>query len=324
MAQASQLPANFEFRSLQVFVATAEQGSMTAGAKVLGLTQSGVSQIIASLEEAVGSQLFDRTVRPILLTTAGQALYRHSEKIINDVNHAFSEASECERAEASSLSIALPESLASLLGPRLYRRRPDLARSWRFLNGLTPDQRIKFYAHNADIMVTEESSTSDMLDVARFSLYTEPYVMIFPKNYEGPTDLGPELADETFIRFSLQSSTGRQTEVQLNRLRLKFPSQIEFDSIVGHGLAVAYGMGWAITAPMCILAVPGLFDQVTVKPIQRGSFARRMTMVSREGALGSIPRAVAEEFRAIMRDEIFPELIGHLPWLKGSLRVGDY
>lgn len=319
----SNLPSNFEFRALQVFVVTAEQGSMTQAAHVLGLTQSGVSQIIAGLEEAVGRQLFDRSTRPILLTKVGQVLMRQSEKILGDLQHAFVEATESDRKELSSLSIAMPESLANVLGPRLYRRKGEIAKSWRISNGLMPEQRAKFHTHAADLIITEESNTSDMIEVERYALFTEPYVLIFPKGFALAQELGPHLADSAFIRFSLRSSVGRQTEAQLSRLQLKFPSEIEFDSVVGHATAVAYGLGWGITTPLCLFQVPGIFSQLTVRPIVRGKFGRRMTMVARQQILGSAPRMLVDECRAILAEEVFPELLAELPWLKDSLLLGE-
>jgi DNA-binding transcriptional LysR family regulator len=318
-----QLPSNFEFRALQVFAVTAEQGSMTQAAKVLGLTQSGVSQIIAGLEESVGRQLFDRSIRPIVLTKVGQTLLRQSQKILGDLQSAFVEATESDRGELSSLNIAMPESLANVLGPRLYRRKAEMARFWRISNGLMPDQRAKFNTHAADLMITEESNTSDMLDVDRYNLYTEPYVLIFPKHFTLAPELGPHLAESTFIRFSLRSSMGRQTEAQLNRLQLKYPAQIEFDSIVGHAQAVAFGLGWGITTPLCLFQVPSVIDELSVYPILRGKFGRRMTLLARQQTLGSAPRVVYDECRSILEEEVFPELIARLPWLEGTLHVGE-
>lgn len=317
------LPGSFEFRALEVFAITAEQGSMTQAAKMLGLTQSGVSQIIAGLEETIGRQLFDRSIRPIVLTRVGQVLLRQSQKILGDLNDAFIEATETDRGELASLNIAMPESLANVLGPRLYKRKSDLARFWRISNGLMPDQRAKFNTHAADLMITEESNTSDMLDVERFNLFTEPYVLIFPKGFSLKPELGPHLAESTLIRFSLRSSVGRQTEAQLRRLQLKFPSHIEFDSVVGHATAVSYGLGWGITTPLCLFQVPGIFSQLEVHPIVRGTFGRRMTLLARQQTLGSAPRIITEECRAILREDVFPALMTELPWLEGSLRVGE-
>jgi DNA-binding transcriptional LysR family regulator len=323
MLNKDQLPSSFEFRALQVFVVTAEQGSMTQAAKVLGLTQSGVSQIIAALEESVGRQLFDRSIRPIVLTKVGQALLRQSQRILGDLRSAFVEATESDSGELSSLTIAMPESLANVLGPRLYRRKSEMARFWRISNGLMPEQRAKFNTHAADLIVTEESNTSDMLDVERYNLLSEPYVLIFPKDFALAPELGAHLAESTFIRFSLRSSAGRQTEAQLNRLQLKFPSEIEFDSVVGHATAVAYGLGWGITTPLCLFQIPGIFDQLQVHPITRGKFGRRMTLLARQQIMGSAPRVLVDECRSILQDEVFPELLAQLPWLEGALRVGE-
>lgn len=319
----SQIPPHFEFRALQVFVTTAEQGGMTQAAKVLGLTQSGVSQIIAGLEEAVGRQLFDRSMRPIVLTKTGQIMLRQAQKILNDLGQAFVEATESDSGELASLNIAMPESLANVLGPRLYRRKADMAKFWRITNGLMSEQRAKFNTHAADMIITEESNTSDMVDVDRYNVFTEPYVLIFPKNFSLAQELGQHLDKSTLIRYSMRSSAGRQTEAQLSRLQLKFPNIIEFDSVVGHASAVAYGLGWGITTPLCLFQVPGIFDQVTVKPIVRGKFGRRMTLAAREQILGNAPRIIVEECRSILSEEVFPLLIKELPWLEDSLLLGE-
>jgi len=323
MSKKSHLPSNFEFRALQAFVVTAEQGGMTRAAEVLGLTQSSVSQTISALETAVGKQLFDRAVRPIVLTSAGHALLLHSQKILGDVQQAFVAASEADSGELATLSIAMPESLANVLGPRLYRRRRELSKFWRISNGLMPDQRAKFNTHVADIMITEEGNISDLIGVERHLILAEPYVLIFPKNFDLPMDLGPHLAQRTMIRFSLRSSAGRQTEAQLERLRLKFPAEIEFDACTGHTTAVADGLGWGISTPLCLFQTPGLMDRIEIVPITRGAFSRRMTLIAREGSLGAAPEIVTSECRAILDEEVIPAIAEKLPWLGETLHAGS-
>ena len=314
---------SFEFRALQVFVTTAEQGGMTRGAEVLGMTQSGVSQTIATLEEAIGRQLFDRTVRPIVLTGAGQALLAKGKKILADVQQAYLETAEIEQAQLAHLSISMPESLANVLGPRLYHRASDMAKTWRIANGLFPDQLSRFNSHAADIMITEESHVSSMIGVERYMIVTEPYVLIFPKDFPLETELGPHLKASKLIRFSLRSSVGRKTEAQLSRLQLKFPEAIEFDSVTAHSLAVAYGEGWGITTPLCLFQTPEILDQLTVKPIGKGSYYRRMALVAREGVLGGASRAIADECLSILKEDVFPTLYARLPWLKDMMIAGE-
>ena len=314
---------NIEFRTLQVFVTTAEQGGMTRAAEVLGMTQSGVSQTIAALEDAVGRQLFDRSVRPIVLTGAGQALLLRGKKILADVQQAYFEAAEVEGVKLAQLSITMPESLANIFGPRLYHRASDLAQSWRISNGLFPEQQARFTSHAADIMITEDSNVSGMIDVERYLIVSEPYVLIFPKDFSGKMELGQHLSASKFIRFSLRSSVGRKTEAQLNRLQLKFPERIEFDSVLGHSRAVALGDGWGITTPLCLFQIPEMIDDLEVRPITRGSFSRRMTLVAREGTLGGTAKAVASECRGILSEEVFPVLFEKIPWLESLVMVGE-
>jgi hypothetical protein len=73
------------------------------------------------------------------------------------------------------------------------------------------------------VLITEESNTSDMIDVERYNVFPEPYVLIFPKEFKLAQELGPHLADSTLIRFSLRSSVGRQTETQLGAAPAQIP-----------------------------------------------------------------------------------------------------
>ena len=310
-----QIPQNFDLRSLQVFVVTAEQGGMTQSAKALGMTQSGVSQAIAALEETVGSQLFDRSVRPIVLTSTGRSLFKRGQKILFDAQSAYLEASKADKKRFATLTIAMPESLANLLGPKLFGRQKEISTYWRLWSGLTPVHSEEFLSHAIDILITEDSNVPDVPALERHSVFSEPYVLIFPKNYTGLAELGPHLKDFDLMRFSLRSAAGRQTEAQLNRLRLEYNELVEFDTTVGQAAAVADGLGWGITTPLCLLQRPSLIDQLKIAPIKRGGFYRHISLVARQNNLGEVPGVLAEECRAILQEEILPELIVRVPWL---------
>ncbi|SDL37118.1 DNA-binding transcriptional regulator, LysR family [Nonomuraea maritima] len=63
-----------ELRHLEVFLAIAEEGTLTAAGERLHLVQSGVSSTLRALETEFGAQLFTRTARKAVLTDAGAAL----------------------------------------------------------------------------------------------------------------------------------------------------------------------------------------------------------------------------------------------------------
>ena len=62
-----------ELPHLATFVRAAEQGSFTAAAADLGITQAAVSQRIAALEKELRVSLFNRRAGRIALTEAGRA-----------------------------------------------------------------------------------------------------------------------------------------------------------------------------------------------------------------------------------------------------------
>jgi len=309
------IPSSFDLRSLQVFVITADQGGMTQSARVLHMTQSAVSQIIAGLEDAVGTKLFDRSVRPIVLTAAGRILLIRGRQILKDTKEAFREAQTLEFRKLASLTIAMTDSLAAVLGSRLYKSMRDLSTYWRFWSGLSPFHRQEFLSHNIDIIITTSNVMEDVAGLNRFKVFQEPYILIFPKDYKGSTELTDGPRELPFLRYSLRSAMGLRIERQLNRLRLKFPDVAEFDRAPGHTMAVAEGMGWGITTPLCLLEKPDLMDHVQIRPITRGAFSRHFDLLAREDGLGDVPLKLAGEARRILQDICRPEIYPEIPWL---------
>ena len=77
-----------DFR-LRVFDTLAREGSFTATARALGVSQPAVSQHVAELEKALGAQLFERTRGAAVLTPAGRKFKEYSDQIL----HWYEEAS---------------------------------------------------------------------------------------------------------------------------------------------------------------------------------------------------------------------------------------
>jgi DNA-binding transcriptional LysR family regulator len=75
-------PESSELPHLSTFVQAAEQGSFTAAAAILSITQAAVSQRIAALERELRVSLFDRRHGRISLTEAGGRLYEVARRIL--------------------------------------------------------------------------------------------------------------------------------------------------------------------------------------------------------------------------------------------------
>lgn len=73
---------------LKVFVAVAQEQSITLAAKKLGFAQSNVTSRIKQLEKSVGYSLFHRVPKGVVLTYEGEKLYKHAIEIVKKVENA--------------------------------------------------------------------------------------------------------------------------------------------------------------------------------------------------------------------------------------------
>lgn len=68
---------SFDWNQVRAFLATAEEGSLSAAARALGQTQPTLSRQVAALEESLGVTLFERAGRAMSLTGAGLEVLEH-------------------------------------------------------------------------------------------------------------------------------------------------------------------------------------------------------------------------------------------------------
>ena len=68
-----------------VFTTVAQEGSLSAAARALGLTPSAVSRIITRTEQRLGTRLLLRTTRAITFTAEGEAYLRGARRILADI-----------------------------------------------------------------------------------------------------------------------------------------------------------------------------------------------------------------------------------------------
>ena len=76
----------FELRHLRYFVAVAEEKNFTRAAEKLFIAQPPLSRQIQQLEEELGVKLFERGVRPLKTTMAGEFFYEHGKQLLVQVN----------------------------------------------------------------------------------------------------------------------------------------------------------------------------------------------------------------------------------------------
>jgi DNA-binding transcriptional LysR family regulator len=86
--------------AMQAFVAVADLQGFAPAARKLGLSPSGVTRLIAALEQRLGARLLQRTTRSVTLTDVGTRYLERARRILADVEEAESSA-EGERTRPS-------------------------------------------------------------------------------------------------------------------------------------------------------------------------------------------------------------------------------
>jgi DNA-binding transcriptional LysR family regulator len=93
---------------LRVFEAVYRTASMTTAAHELHLTQSGVSQHIKTLEDALGIKLFDRIKQKLIPTSQSTALYKECSEVLFRIEQALLRVKDGGKNLMGSVSIGMP------------------------------------------------------------------------------------------------------------------------------------------------------------------------------------------------------------------------
>jgi DNA-binding transcriptional LysR family regulator len=108
-----------ELRQLEHFVAVAEERSFTRAAQRMNIVQSGLSMSIRALEQEVGTKLFDRNTRGVVLTPSGEAMLPEARRAIAAVESARVAVDATQGLLRGNLTVGLPQ--ASPDGARFAR-----------------------------------------------------------------------------------------------------------------------------------------------------------------------------------------------------------
>lgn len=114
---------------LEAFVHVVDRGSFSAAARVLGMTPSAVSKLIARLELRLSAQLVHRSTRSVRLTTEGQQFYERGVRVLADLDEAERGAAggEVPRGRVSiSASVSFGHHVLVPLVPRLLAAHPQV------------------------------------------------------------------------------------------------------------------------------------------------------------------------------------------------------
>lgn len=116
--------------AMRAFKLVVETGSFSAASEVLDVSHTVVSRQVKQLEEALGTQLLNRTTRRLALTQAGQIYYQRTLEILEQLEDAALIVSQHQTHAAGTLRINAPMAFGTLelsrWLPRFMAAYPDI------------------------------------------------------------------------------------------------------------------------------------------------------------------------------------------------------
>ncbi|MFC5471076.1 LysR family transcriptional regulator [Cohnella suwonensis] len=121
-----------ESAELRIFQAVAREGTITKAAEKLGYVQSNVTARIRQLETELGTALFHRHNRGMILSSAGKTLLDYADKIVGLLDEATKAVSWSDKP-GGPLAIGSTQTAAAVRLPKLlasfHREHPDVSLS---------------------------------------------------------------------------------------------------------------------------------------------------------------------------------------------------
>ncbi len=312
----------FDLKALEVFAAIVEAGGMTAAGQRLGITQSSVSQTLAALEQSLKVQLLDRSLRPPVLTPIGREFYARASLLLAQAQSVSREFRQPQETPLALVRIALVDSLATSIGADLINAVKFRAAHWSLITGQSHRHAELLRNREADIIMSDDK-LAEQPDWYQMRLLREPFVLVLPKQFNGPMNSLKQLAAALdFVRYSQGTVIGQRIEQQLQAWNIRPPLRLQLDNSYAIFSLVRAGVGFAITTPLCLLQSGLVGSDVQFFPIPEGEFFRELTLTARQQELGSLPRDLAEDGVALLRQRMLPVLQEHMPWVLPSLRLG--
>lgn len=134
--------AQLEFKHIEAICAVIRQGSASAAARQLGLTQPAVSKIIAKAEERVGFSLFDRRQGKLVPTQAAMSFYEQSAQLFATLDRVQVILDRMVRGQITPIQIGMVPLLTNALLPDILKETGDTIGAERSLEVQSHDSVI--------------------------------------------------------------------------------------------------------------------------------------------------------------------------------------
>ncbi len=182
-----------DWDKLRVFHAVADAGSFTHAGETLNLSQSAVSRQVSALEQSLGTPLFHRHARGLILTEQGETLYDTAHNVFAQLAKVQSQLAENKERPQGALKISSTVAFGSVfLASRMKEfvsRYPDIEVSL-----VLADTELDLSMRQADVAIrltppTQPDLVQRLLMTLHYRVYAAPEYLQHHGMPKNPRDL---------------------------------------------------------------------------------------------------------------------------------------
>jgi len=104
-----------ELSQLRTIIHVAELGSLSKASDRLHIAQPALSRQVRMLEEELGTRLFERHGRGMVITETGQNVLRHAYRVIGEVQEIRASVADSDASLRGHVSIGMPPTVSDIL-----------------------------------------------------------------------------------------------------------------------------------------------------------------------------------------------------------------
>ena len=251
---------NLDLDALQIFKTVADQGGVARAAAHLNRVQSNVSTRLKQLETSLGTPLFRRQNRRLVLSDQGRVLLSYADRLLRLSDEAQSAVRE--GALQGVLRIGTMESTAAARLPPILAAYHEAWPKVRIelVTGTSAALAAKVRNYEIEAAFVAQPFPADGL--AAMDAFKEELALISPLAW-APIGSAKDLVNRSVIAFAAGCSYRRILESWLNQEGIAPDKVMEFASYHAIVACVAAGTGVAIV-PRSVLAVLGAEHSVRV------------------------------------------------------------
>lgn len=276
---------------LSIFQAVAANGSVSAGAQKLHISQSAVSKQLGEFEQTLGVLLFDRLPRGVRLTEAGRLLQGYANNLVAVEAEAEAAIRDLKLGVRGRLRIGASRTVGAYLMPALlaqFRRRyPDVELFLQVDSTALIEQRL--ISGELDIGFTEGIVGSELLEYRVFA--SDELVLIaaprHPITRLKPAPLAA-VVQQPLLMHEVGSGTRAVTEKAFSAKQLTLRPSMTLASTEAIKHTVATGVGIAVLSAFAVRTELAA-GTLRVVPMKGLSIQRPLYRIQRRGLWSSPP-----------------------------------